>query len=133
MIRLPFSCNFQDICKLMETHVLHDCELYQLTIFLFFPLFLGSQECLRNITHIPWFGGKRRIMLAWPPACLVVLHQTHCVGTFPTFSLNQTSSILLSFVNNKTQLQMNYNVKKTISISNDYLTNINSNMVFISI
>ena len=37
----------------METHVLYDCDLYQLTIcFLNFPLILGSQECLRNITHM---------------------------------------------------------------------------------
>ena len=43
----------------METHVLYDCDLYQLTIcFLSFPLFLGSQECLRNITHIPCSGGQ---------------------------------------------------------------------------
>ena len=35
----------------METHVLHDWDLYQLTMcFLSFLLFLGSQ---RNVTHIP--------------------------------------------------------------------------------
>ena len=33
----------------METQVLQDCDLYELTIwFLSFPLFLGSQACLRD-------------------------------------------------------------------------------------
>lgn len=37
----------------METHTLHDCDLYQLTIGFAFPLFLGRQERLRKTTHSP--------------------------------------------------------------------------------
>lgn len=36
----------------MECHILQDCDLYPLTIGYFLPLFLGSHECLRNVTYI---------------------------------------------------------------------------------
>ena len=38
-----------------------------------FPLFLGSQECLRNITHVPLGGGGASLFL--PSACPMLPHQ----------------------------------------------------------
>ena len=55
----------------METQVLQDCDLYQLTnCFSPFLLFLSHQECPRTITHIPPGGGE----CLWGSACLLLPH-----------------------------------------------------------
>ena len=67
----------------MEAPIQDDCDLYQLTIcFLSFPLFLGSQECLRNITHTPPVGAGVGGVLAraLPLACLMVPQQSQWSG-----------------------------------------------------
>ena len=40
----------------METHVLHDCDLYQLTTCFYLSFVLGSQECrgMSHISHLGW-------------------------------------------------------------------------------
>ena len=71
----------------METQVLQDCDLYQLTIcFLSFPLSLGKvpkAKCLRNVTNIP-LDRRGAGVLAYilPSACLMLI-----TGTAMTFPL----------------------------------------------
>lgn len=79
-----FLINHWDNSKLMEMHVLLDCDLYQSTFWVFpLPLFSSSQKCLRNVTHLPPGGGLG--LLAWglPPACLLIPQHPweNCVAT----------------------------------------------------
>ena len=63
----------------METQVLYDCYLYQLVIcFLSSPVSLGSQKCLRNITHIPpGVRGWPVLACILPSAFLKLPHHHH--------------------------------------------------------
>ena len=65
----------------METHILQDCDLYQLTLcVLSFPLFLGSKECQRHVSgmsHISHLGGRGRSAVLCPQLAFGSLFSNH--------------------------------------------------------
>ena len=53
------------------THVLYDWISISWPLVFPSPLFLGSQECLRNVTHSTPGGGEG---VCWVSACLMLPH-----------------------------------------------------------